>query len=101
MNLKQPNLKKITRRKNEVISLKKSNVSILFDAEKLSAVKMYMSQRNLDFKNELEKSIEAMYSKYVPSNVREFIDMKSALTKPVKSKTKTAPPEENDTGDTE
>ena len=42
-----------------------------------------------------------MYSKYVPSNVREFIDMKSALTKPVKSKTETAHPEENDTGDAE
>lgn len=98
MNLKQPNLKKITR-KNEVITLKKSSVSILFDAEKLSAVKMYMSQRDLDLKDELEKSIESMYSKYVPSNVREFIDMKSALTKPVK--TKTAQPEDNDTGDAE
>lgn len=66
----------------------------MYDDEKLSAVKLYMSQRDLDFKEELEKSVDTLYSKYVPANVREFIDMKSSQAKPPKPK-KPNPQEEN------
>lgn len=66
--------------------MKKISVSIMYEDEKLNAVKMYMEQRDLDFKEELEKSVDSLYAKYVPSNVREFIDMKSVLTKPPKPK---------------
>ena len=57
--------------------MKKANIVITFDEEKLAAVKMYMSQRELDLKTELEKTLDGMYAKFVPSNVREFIDMKA------------------------
>lgn len=66
--------------------MKKTSVSIMYDDEKLNAIRLYMSQRDLDFKEELEKSVDSLYTKYVPSNVREFIDMKSVLTKPSKPK---------------
>jgi hypothetical protein len=66
--------------------MKKTSVSILYDDEKLSAIKLYMSQRDLDFKEEVEKSVDSLYTKYVPANVREFIDLKSLQTKPSKSK---------------
>ncbi len=66
--------------------MKKTSVSIMYEDEKLNAVKMYMEQRDLDFKEELEKSVDSLYAKYVPSNVREFIDMKYVLTKPSKPK---------------
>ena len=66
--------------------MKKTSVSIIYEDEKLNAVKMYMEQRDLDFKEELEKSVDSLYAKYVPANVREFIDMKSVLTKPSKPK---------------
>ncbi|WP_294909251.1 DUF6103 family protein [uncultured Ruminococcus sp.] len=72
--------------------MKKTSVSILYDDEKLNAIKLYMSQRDLDFKEELEKSVDSLYAKYVPANVREFIDMKTVLTKPSKHK---KPQEEN------
>ena len=62
--------------------MKKANVIITFDEEKLSAVKMYMLQRELDVKTELEKALDGMYAKYVPSNVREFIDMKADSVRP-------------------
>lgn len=74
--------------------MKKVGVSIMYDDEKLNAIRLYMSQRDLDFKEELEKSVDALYAKYVPTNVREFIDMKSVLTKPPKPK-KPKPQEEN------
>ena len=66
--------------------MKKTSVSIMYEDEKLNAVKMYMEQRDLDFKEELEKSVDSLYAKYVPANVREFIDMESVLTKPSKPK---------------
>ena len=74
--------------------MKKTSVSIMYEDEKLNAVKMYMSQRDLDFKEELEKSVDSLYAKYVPANVREFIDMKDSQAKPPKPK-KPKPQEEN------
>lgn len=74
--------------------MKKTSVSIMYDDEKLSAVKLYISRRDLDFKEELEKSVDTLYSKYVPANVRKFIDMKSSQAKPPKPK-KPNPQEEN------
>lgn len=69
--------------------MKKSSISIMYDDEKLSAIRLYMSQRDLDFKEEFEKSVDSLYAKYVPANVREFIDMKGSQIKPPK------PQEEN------
>ena len=74
--------------------MKKTSVSIMYEDEKLNAVKMYMEQRDLAFKEELEKSVDSLYAKYVPANVREFIDMKSLQAKPPKPK-KPKPQEEN------
>ncbi len=74
--------------------MKKTSVSIMYDDEKLNAIRLYMSQRDLDFKEELEKSVDSLYAKYVPANVREFIDMKSVLAKQPKPK-KQKPQEEN------
>ena len=74
--------------------MKKTSVSIIYEDEKLNAVKMYMEQRDLDFKEELEKSVDSLYAKYVPANVREFIDMKDSQVKTPKPK-KPKPQEEN------
>ncbi len=76
------------------IKMKKTSVSIMYEDEKLNAVKMYMEQRDLDFKEELEKSVDTLYAKYVPANVREFIDMKGSQVKTPKPK-KPKPQEEN------
>lgn len=78
--------------------MKKVSVNIMYDSEKLSAIKLYMSQRDMDIKDELEKSVDTMYSKYVPANVREFIDMKSTIAKPSKAKTEKSDSEENNSG---
>lgn len=74
--------------------MKKTSVSIMYDDEKLSAIRLYMSQRDLDFKEELEKLVDSLYAKYVPANVREFIDMKGLQVKTPKPK-KPKPQEEN------
>ena len=75
--------------------MKKAGISIFYDDEKLSAVKMYMKQKDLDIKSELEKTIDGMYARYEPSNVREFIDMK-AVQKSSRTKVPSAKSEETD-----
>lgn len=38
---------------------------------------MYLGQKNMKVEDELEKSLDVLYSKNVPAGVREFIEMKS------------------------
>ena len=70
--------------------MKKITVSVPFDAEKLSAAKLYMAQKDLSFEKEMEKAADALYSKHVPAGVREFIELnagnKTAAVKPKKPK---------------
>ena len=75
--------------------MKKASINIFYDDEKLSAVRMYMKQKDIDIKSELEKTIDSMYARYVPSNVREFIDMK-AIQKSSRTKVSSANSEETD-----
>lgn len=75
--------------------MKKVNVSIMYDGEKLSAVKLYMEQRDTDLKSELEKSLDALYTKYVPAHVREFIDLKCSAQTPSRPKPSRSKPSEN------
>ena len=57
--------------------MKKSAITISFDEEKLSALKMYLSQKNAMVESELERMLDSLYSKTVPAGVRDFIEMKS------------------------
>lgn len=57
--------------------MKKANISLSFDEEKLAALRLYMEQKDLQLEDELVKSIETFYGKHVPANVREFIEMRS------------------------
>lgn len=57
--------------------MKKTNVTISFDEEKLAALRLYMEQKDLQLEDELTKAVEGFYGKHVPANVREFIEMRS------------------------
>lgn len=62
--------------------MKKTTVQVPFEEEKLTATKLYMEQKELSFEEEMEKAAEALYGKYVPANVRDFLEM-SAGVKPM------------------
>ena len=53
----------------------KKSVTVSVEAEKLAALEMYLGQKNMKLQEELEKFSEQLYQKYVPSNVREFIEL--------------------------
>lgn len=61
--------------------MKKETITFTYDAEKLSALKMYMAQKNIRLEDELEKTTEGLYNKTVPSNVRDYIAMKNNAKK--------------------
>lgn len=67
--------------------MKKTTINISFDEEKTAALKLYLEQKNSTIEKEMENCIETIYTKVVPSNVREFIDMRTGTAiKPQKKK---------------
>ncbi len=67
----------------------KKSFTVSVDAEKLTALEMYLGQKNMKLTEELEKFSEQLYQKYVPSNVREFIEL-TAAKKPLRKAKKDA-----------
>lgn len=57
--------------------MKKTSITISYDEEKLSALKLYLGQKNSSAENELTKALDMLYAKTVPAGVREFIDLRS------------------------
>lgn len=57
--------------------MKKTTVQFSFDDEKLSAIKMYMEQKDADLDSEMGDFLEKVYRQYVPANVRGYIDLKN------------------------
>lgn len=53
----------------------KKQISVSVESEKLSALTMYLEQKNMHLTEELDKCIENLYQKNVPQNVREFIEL--------------------------
>ena len=70
--------------------MKKINISITFDEEKLTALKMYLGQKNMTVEKELTKALEALYGKPVPAGVREYLALRTEAP-PDKKKKKVAP----------
>lgn len=66
--------------------MRKASITISYDEERLSALKMYLDQKNMKVEDELEKALESLYTKSVPAGVRDFLDMKSGTPTPVAPK---------------
>ena len=72
--------------------MKKDQIAIKYDGEKLSALKMYLGQKNTTVEKELTKALEALYGKTVPAGVREFISLRSGTDSPTEKKKKNVAP---------
>lgn len=53
----------------------KKTITVTANEEKLSAIEMYLGQKDTTLAAELDKFVEQTYTKVVPQNVRDFIDM--------------------------
>ena len=70
----------------------KKSVTVNVNEKKLSAIEMYLEQKNTTLAAELEKYVDQLYGKVVPQNVRDFIDMMSDR-KPTRKPKNLAPDE--------
>lgn len=67
--------------------MKKDTIAISLEAEKLRAIKKYMEKKDADLQMEMADQLQKLYEKYVPANVREYIDEREVEeTKPDKTK---------------
>lgn len=56
--------------------MKKDTIRVSLNAEKLRAINKYMEKKEVDLEDELVDQLQKLYEKYVPANVREYIDEK-------------------------
>ena len=70
----------------------KDKIILSMSDEKLSALEMYLAQRKTTLTAEIDKYTEQLYSKNVPQNVREYIEMTSD-SKPIRNSKPTKNPE--------
>ena len=62
-------------------------ISIELSEEKRSALEMYLAQKGTSLEAELTKYAEQLYTKTVPQNVRDFIEMTGSHRQPRKPRT--------------
>ncbi|MBR1382328.1 MAG: hypothetical protein IJ555_00720 [Ruminococcus sp.] len=60
----------------------KKTISVQISEEKLSAIEMYLEQKNTTLATELDKYVEQLYGKVVPQVVRDYIEKMSRQQKP-------------------
>jgi hypothetical protein len=58
--------------------MKKASIQITYDAEKLGAIKQYMSKKDAELQGELEDFMQKLYEKHVPAPVREYIESRDS-----------------------
>ena len=68
--------------------MRKATVTVSYDEKKLDALRKYLEKKGIDFEDELVKSIDTLYSKNVPSAVKEYLDMKSDPSNPKRQEVK-------------
>ena len=81
--------KAITAENTMLNDIMKKNVSIPIDEEKLTTLRIYMEQKNVDLEEELTKAIDSLYLKYVPIAVRDFFAMRDETLQATKKKKST------------
>lgn len=64
----------------------KRNISIPIDEERLTTLRIYMEQKNVDLEKELTKAIDSLYLKYVPIAVRDFFAMRDETIQATKKR---------------
>jgi hypothetical protein len=53
--------------------MKKVNITISFEDEKLDALSFFMGKENTSPQKELDDSLKKIYEKYVPEQMREYL----------------------------
>lgn len=58
--------------------MKKVNITIAFDDEKLDALEFSLHKENATVQSRMDEALKQLYEKTVPEPVREYLDSKTA-----------------------
>ena len=61
--------------------MRKATIQILYDAEKLRAIRRYKGNNEDDLQTELDDEMQKLYEKHVPAPVREYIESRDSRVK--------------------
>ena len=65
-------------------TIKSTAVQIEYESDKLEALRVYLNDKNSTVGQEMLETLDSIYKKVVPTQVRDFIERKNApLTPPV------------------
>lgn len=56
--------------------MKKTMFQISYDEERLNALLLYMQQKGGSLEDELIKTIDTLFNRYVPQSVKEYLALK-------------------------
>lgn len=62
--------------------MKKTNLQVSFDADKLNALQFYMTKKEANVEGELQAHLDKLYEKTVPAQVREYVESQSESEAP-------------------
>ena len=54
--------------------MKNTTLNVTFNTDKIDALTFHMGKKDANLQTELTETIQKLYEKYVPANVREYID---------------------------
>lgn len=57
--------------------MKTATIHVTFDEEKISALNLYLGQKNMTVEAELQDALTSLYQRHVPSQVRDFISLRN------------------------
>ena len=77
--------------------MKKDSITIPYDEEKLAALRLYLEQKGQSVEQEMVSAVDALYTKAVPGNVREFLNLRSGMeVKPSEKRRRPRPQSEQE-----
>jgi hypothetical protein len=77
---------------------KKVSLTITWEEDKLSALRLYLAEKDIQVEDALVKALESLYAKAVPQQVQHYLELRSGMadnapTKPKQEAKPTAKPE--------
>ena len=72
--------------------MKKVNITLAFDEDKLDALEFSLKKENSSVQSRMEDALQQLYEKTVPEPVREYLDSKAAPAPKPKRTAKAATP---------
>ena len=62
--------------------MRKVDVTLTFDDDKLDALTFFLSKQDTTPLKELAKKLDELYAQYVPADTREYVESRSAASRP-------------------